>query len=56
MTEGIPDKAMEPILAATPLGRMANPVEIAAAAVFLASPSASFVTGVVLDVNGGYLM
>jgi len=56
MTEGIPDKAMEPILAATPLGRMADPVEIAAGVVFLASPSASFVTGIVLDINGGYLM
>jgi len=56
MTEGIPDKAMEPILAATPLGRMAEPLEIAIGVVFLASPSAGFVTGVVLDINGGYSM
>jgi len=47
---------MEPILAATPLGRMADPLEIAVGVVFLASPSAGFVTGVVLDINGGYSM
>src|SRR5271157_543713 len=40
MTEGIPDKAMELVLAATPLGRMGEPVEIAAGVVYLASPSA----------------
>jgi 3-oxoacyl-[acyl-carrier protein] reductase len=56
MTEGIPGKAMEPILAATPMGRMADPVEIAAGVLFLASPAASFITGVVLDINGGYAM
>jgi NAD(P)-dependent dehydrogenase (short-subunit alcohol dehydrogenase family) len=56
MTEGIPDKAMEPILAATPLGRMGDPVEIAAGVLYLASPSSGFVTGIVLDINGGYAM
>lgn len=56
MTEGIPDKAMEAVLAATPLGRMAEPAEIAAGVVFLASPSAAFTTGIVLDINGGYSM
>lgn len=56
MTEGIPEKAMEAVLAATPVGRMAEPAEIAAGVVFLASPSAAFVTGIVLDINGGYSM
>jgi len=56
MTEAIPDKAMEAVLAATPLGRMAEPVEIAAGVLFLASLSAGFLTGVVLDINGGYAM
>ena len=56
MTEGIPEKAMEAVIAATPVGRMGDPVEIAAGVVFLASPSAAFVTGVVLDINGGYAM
>jgi len=56
MTEGIPDKAMELVTAATPLGRMGEPVEIAAGVVYLASPSAGFVTGQVLDINGGFAM
>ncbi len=39
----------------TSLGRWGDPSEIAAAAVFLASPGASYVTGVTLPVDGGYL-
>jgi 3-oxoacyl-[acyl-carrier protein] reductase len=37
----------------SPLGRMANPEEFANAAVFLVSPAASFITGVMLTVDGG---
>lgn len=39
-----------------PLGRYAQPEEIARVAAFLASPAASYMTGVVVDVNGGYAM
>jgi len=39
----------------TSLGRWGNPHEIAGAAVFLASPAASYVTGQILAVDGGYL-
>jgi NAD(P)-dependent dehydrogenase (short-subunit alcohol dehydrogenase family) len=56
MTAGIPDQAMESVLAATPLGRMGEPVEIAAGVLYLVSPSSGFVTGVVLDINGGFAM
>jgi NAD(P)-dependent dehydrogenase (short-subunit alcohol dehydrogenase family) len=44
------------IVGRTPLGRWAEPGDIAGAVVFLSSPAASFITGVVLPVDGGYLV
>ena len=40
-------------LARTPLGRLGTPEDVAAAALFFASPDASFVTGQTLLVDGG---
>jgi NAD(P)-dependent dehydrogenase (short-subunit alcohol dehydrogenase family) len=42
------------ILDRTPLGRWGKPADVAGAALFLCSPAAAFVTGVVLPVDGGY--
>jgi NAD(P)-dependent dehydrogenase (short-subunit alcohol dehydrogenase family) len=41
------------ILARTPLGRLGKPKEVAEAALFLVSDSASYITGVILPVDGG---
>ena len=56
MLDGVPDKAMEAVLATTPVGRLGDPMEIAASVLYLASPVAGFVTGHVLDINGGMAM
>jgi NAD(P)-dependent dehydrogenase (short-subunit alcohol dehydrogenase family) len=42
------------ILRRTPLGRWGQPADVAGAAVFLCSPAAAFITGVILPVDGGY--
>jgi len=46
----------DPIVARTPLGRWGRPDDVAGAALFLASPAAAFITGVILPVDGGYLV
>ena len=56
MLDGVPDKALQTVLDNTPVGRLGDPMEIAASVLYLASPAAGFVTGHVLDVNGGMAM
>lgn len=53
MMAGIPDEWMQSMIAAIPLGRLCQPVEVARVAVFLASDDASFITGQNITVNGG---
>lgn len=56
MTAGVPEQALKPLLGATPLGRIGQPADIAAAALFLASDESSFITGQWISPNGGLLM
>lgn len=51
-----PEEWREKMAAAIPLGRLGTPEDVALAAVFLASDSAAWITGVTLDVAGGYVM
>src|SRR5215469_13350169 len=56
MTEVLPAKLEENILKSIPLGRSGSDMDVAHAVKFLASEEAGYVTGHVLDVNGGILM
>ena len=56
MTSALSDEQRTALLASTPLGRLGEPEDVAAAVAFLCSPEASFITGAVLSVNGGLAM
>jgi NAD(P)-dependent dehydrogenase (short-subunit alcohol dehydrogenase family) len=58
LTQALRDDAQRSaaILARTPLGRWAQPGDVAGAAVFLCSPAARFITGAILPVDGGYMI
>lgn len=56
MTDGLPDAQKEALLGGIPAGRLGQGGDIAAAAVYLASSEASYVTGQTLHVNGGMAM
>jgi 3-oxoacyl-[acyl-carrier protein] reductase len=53
MLKSVPASIMEKILAQIPMGRLGRPEEIASAVTYLVSPEAGYITGQVIDVNGG---
>jgi len=56
MTAVLSDELKQSAIKQIPLGRVGTPDDVASAAVFLASEEASYITGHVLNVNGGMLM
>ena len=56
MSKGMPDEVTENFKKQIPLGRLGDAREIVDAALFLGSPMASYITGHVLNVNGGFYM
>ena len=56
MTDKIPEKVKEAMLTQIPMKKLGEPSDIANAAVFLASGAASYITGQVININGGMLM
>lgn len=56
MTAAMPDKAKEAVLGTIPLGRPGQPEDVAAAVLFLVSDHASYITGQIINVDGGMVM
>ena len=56
MTDVLPDKVKEGILAEIPLGRLGETKDVANLVKFLASEESSYITGQVINVDGGMLM
>jgi 3-oxoacyl-[acyl-carrier protein] reductase len=56
MTHGLTPELKQKMIDQTPLGRMGSPEDVAGAVKFLVSDDASFITGHILDVNGGIYM
>jgi 3-oxoacyl-[acyl-carrier protein] reductase len=56
MVENVSQETLEELRQETPLEKLGKPEDVAEAIFYLASPQASFVTGTVLDVSGGFVM
>jgi 3-oxoacyl-[acyl-carrier protein] reductase len=53
MLKSVPKEIMDKILAQIPLGRLGKPSEVAGAVAYLVSEDGNYITGQVIDINGG---
>jgi len=56
MTDAVPEKAREELIRMIPMQRLGQPEDIARAVLFLVLESSSYITGQVINVNGGIYM
>ena len=56
MLESLPEDKLQEIVRSLPLRRIGRPEDVAAAVCFLASDASAFITGEIMDVDGGPLM
>ena len=56
MLTGLTDEALAGFVGGIPIGRLAQPDEVAGSVVFLASDHAKYITGATINVSGGFLM
>ena len=56
MMSKYPEEQIKTLIAKIPVGRLAEPIEVADAALFLVSDSSAYMTGAVLDINGGFFI
>lgn len=56
MTQQLPEEAREKLLSQVPLGRAGRPEDVATAVLFLAGPEAAYITGQVINIDGGMVM
>jgi 3-oxoacyl-[acyl-carrier protein] reductase len=56
MTDAIPEKAKEEMKRMIPMERLGRPEDVAEGALFLVSEASSYITGQILNINGGLYM
>ena len=56
LTDGVPSEILDSAREKAPLGRLGDPQDVAGVVLFLCSESARHITGVILPVDGGYLL
>jgi acetoacetyl-CoA reductase len=56
MVSAMPEDALTRVVTQIPVGRLGEPDEVARVVVFLADPDSGYITGEIIDINGGLYM